>query len=223
VSPNLPIRVFPAQAFDQLAVGGFNYSEANEPLHRATLDHSRDMDTTLDRIFAKGFKRPGLLIARKSDAVPRMHASGRFVARLWDRQLLQADSIFRADEIPACRRELAGWLESHRPDVLIVADHPMLSLLDRYFSETDRWIPTACLNAWWDASGTQGIHAGIRQSLTACAAQSVRLVVEQINLGTSGLPENPKTVLLSGRWFDGKSLGTERIELAPKTEAVRAG
>jgi LacI family transcriptional regulator len=131
VSPNLPIRVFPAQAFDQLAVGGFNYSEANETLHRATLDHSRDMDTTLDRIFAKGFKRPGLLIARKSDAVPRMHASGRFVARLWDRQLLQADSILRADEIPACRRELAGWLESHRPDVLIVADHPMLSLLGK--------------------------------------------------------------------------------------------
>ena len=163
-------------------------------------DHYRSMMTVLSRLYALGYRRPGLFLPRHYDERLQYRWSGAFLAyHQYHRERTPAPLLMR-DEIN--RREFSAWFLRHRPDVVIGHLTEALAWMRACGARIPQTHGFFCLN-------THRPHppcAALDLQPRLIGARGVDLVISQLYQNQRGAPEQPSFTFLPSRWIDGPTL-----------------
>lgn len=106
------------------------------------------------------------------------------------------------EELSRQKDVLAGWLEKHRPEALLISDIELPSMM----LELGYRIPQDIAVAGTTVLDLPGVDAGIDQHAEAIGRTAVEALLKQMNVNERGEPRYPSRILIESRWKDGKSL-----------------
>jgi LacI family transcriptional regulator len=177
---------------------GYSFEEA--ALHRASSDQFSSMLMALREIAALGYRRIGLAITREEDA---------HVGRRWSAGMLVYQSEIAAeDRVPMLRTEgpLAGpfaeWFRAHQPDAVLGLSAEGVALLAGIGVRVPKDAGFASLGL----TPADRDVAGVDQNDPLVGSAAIDLVDAQLRRNELGVPGDPKTVLVAGRWVGGATL-----------------
>lgn len=181
------------------ALATLGYS-LNLPVHRASAHVYLDTLKGMQRLYALGYRRPGFVANRSSDARVRHLFQAAFLVG----QRLQED-FQRLDPLVVKRLNaevLTAWYRRYRPDV-IITHAPPVGIFREWLEDAGVAVPAEVALVSLDLPTESIAVSGILQNHEAVAAAAVDLLVAQIQVGEKGYSEAPKTTLIEGRWVDG--------------------
>lgn len=199
-----PLAPFP-EALDHYAIVVVGLS-IRTPLHRVVCSFYSDAWRTLDEIRARGYRRPGMILARgEAQRTGYMHA-GAYLA--WcDRHLGSASAVpvlhvERAEPEPVLR-----WREQHKPDAVVLV----------HFSDAIPEFMAMLAGQGIGVPGDVGLAAvthvvrgsnlaGMEQDQELMGARAVELLTSRILEHDLRLPHHPRIELVESQWIDGPSL-----------------
>jgi len=166
-------------------------------------DHHLALLSALKRLWALGYRRPGLVLDRARDE--RLHFRWSAAYASFSRSLGR-DEIFPVLlDSPPRRDSFFAWFQEHRPDVIV----------GHMQTETVRWLGELGLRVpddvgffhlnWTERSGP---CAALDLQPAVLGGAAVEAVVAQLQRNERGVPENPKTILMPARWVEGATLRT---------------
>ena len=175
------------------------------PLHRVTSHFFNDATNVLNRVYALGYRRPGLVIGGYEE-VRTAYARGAYLG--WYERLLPREKpipVLRLDW--AEERPLLQWMHRHDPDVVIVVlltdAIPELSrLLKRHGISVPRHVGVAVITHFLEGTG----YSGMQQNQSLMGAWAVELLAARMMNRDFGIPTHPRVEMVEGVWVDGGSL-----------------
>lgn len=188
------------QAWTNHAVAALGFSLASPALHRAVNNQIHSIRLALKSLLAIGYRRIGLVISPAHDARVDHH---------WLSSVLLTRHEHRGGGVrlpllfseKASPRALDLWLRRDRPEVVVTTEPQVGPWLRRKKGSDGQRPGFAHLDLTADLPDCSGID----QNGGMVGAAAVDLVIEQLHGNNFGLPENPKTVLIEGRWVPGRT------------------
>ncbi|HET7536142.1 MAG TPA: LacI family DNA-binding transcriptional regulator [Candidatus Didemnitutus sp.] len=175
------------------------------PLHRVTSHFYNDTVNALNRVYALGYRRPGLVLGLHEDM---RSANAHAAAYLgWYDHVLgnKAPPVLRLREVeePA----LTTWLVKQRPDVIVFVHLPDMiarfrAVLNRLQIEVPRRLGVIVLSHQVEGTG----FSGLQQNQNLMGAWAVELLAARIANRDFGIPTNPRTEMVESEWINGGSL-----------------
>ncbi len=192
------------------ALAALGFSLAKPPMHRAVNHQVHSIRLAIAKLLELGYRRVGLVLSRHEDArVERNWLSSVLLAQHENAGTDRSFPLFFEERIE--RRPLRVWLRQHRPDVVVSTEEGVPAMIGR-----GRRIGFAHMHLTPEQEGSSGID----QNNERVGAAAVDLVVEQLHANQFGFPENPKTVLIEGRWVAGTTAtGPRQPARLPKSRA----
>ena len=191
---------FPWQGFAGIEI---DYGRREPVLHTVCLDHFMTLTSALERLRGLGYARIGLFLSRFKDERIAHKWSAAFVAfqrygeeQIGDVPILMADQVTEADFL--------RWYRRHRPDLVIGHLDEAVGWL-----EADKVrVPTEA--AFFSLSWTERKRpcAGLDLRLELQGEVAADTVIAEIQRGERGLPADPRTIMVRGRWVEGPTLAT---------------
>lgn len=188
---------FPWELF---ALAEIDYGSTALQKHTVQVDHHLTLTGALLRLRELGYRRIGMFIERFKD----------------ERLLFKWNAAFRAFQevqggigtVPVLMRtkmteeDFLAWHREHRLDLVIGHVDAAVGWL----RDAGVGVPaeTGFFNLNWNERGRACAGLDLRPELQGVAA--VDSVVAQIHRNERGLPADPHTVMVSGRWVDGPTL-----------------
>ena len=155
----------------------------------------------MEKLAGRGYKRPGMVMEGGRDARLKHKWSAGFTS--WFRELRCDPPVPLLLHEKITREDFQKWFKQYRPDVVI--GH-MQKEITVWLEEAGIPVPEATgffqLN-WTERSAP---CAGIDQQPVLLGGAAVEAVIAQHNRHEKGIPLNPKTITLAGRWVDGPTL-----------------
>ncbi|AHF90871.1 LacI family transcriptional regulator [Opitutaceae bacterium TAV5] len=180
--------------FSCAAVG---YSMVRPSLHRACPHQFQGMLHTLKTLRKRGYRRIGVALEKR---VSRIVVHNWLAAILVFRQMHGAASIRHFTYPTPDRAEMERWIGQNRPDAMVVPDVALLGWArDAGRKIAPEGIGLATLERY---SG----YAGLDQRPEVVGASAIDLVIGQIQRNETGIPADPKVVMVEGVWVDGPSV-----------------
>lgn len=193
------------------AVAVMGWALSDHRVHRAGGYQSHNMRLVYEKLAEKGYERIGFSLNL---------AANRRVDQAWRSSFINAqieiqgeyidDSLFSFDDPEFSETfskendlRFRQWLESYRPDAIIINSKREYGI---------------CLDCGLRVPEDMGVallvlkprsmpgFAGVDRNNYKIGTAAMDLVVEQLANNELGLPETPKSVLIDGRWVDGKTL-----------------
>lgn len=172
------------------------HSVQSPRLHRVVHHQTHGMQLALRSVLERGFSRIGLVISDDMDGRTNNNYTSVYLRQQQDLPAAQRIPVFLKASIKG-NPELSTWQAKHRPDCLLTfhsfvrgirthlcADIPIFDLDLRSYSH-------------------QGA-SGIDQNSAEQGAVAVDLVAADLSHNRTGIPSVPWTVLVEGKWVDGK-------------------
>jgi DNA-binding LacI/PurR family transcriptional regulator len=199
------------QAWRDHALATVGFSLARPQLHRAVNHQIHSIRLALTELLALGYRRIGIVVSRHADSrVERNWLSSILLMQHENSGTDRSFPLFLEEKIE--RRTLLAWLRREKPEVVVTTGDVMPATVARAGRRRDGRVGFAHLHLTPDLAGCSGID----QNNERVGAAAVDLVVEQLHGNTYGLPENPKTVLIEGRWVPGTTAPGPRRVAATK-------
>lgn len=176
------------------------------PLHRVVCHFYGDAWRALDEIKGRGYRRPGMILARsEAQRTGYMHA-GAYLA--WcDRHLGSASAVpvlhvQRAEHEPVMR-----WMNQHQPDAIVLvhvgdAIPEFMQMLSAQGVRVPQDVGVAAVTHFVRGTGL----AGMEQDQELMGARAVELLTSRILEHDLALPHHPRIELVESQWIDGPSL-----------------
>lgn len=195
--PTDATRGFPWKHFATVEI---DYGSPQLLQHTVSIDHHLTLTAALNHLKSLGYTRPGLFIERHKDERLMFKWSAAF--RSFQETRLESSSVpvLVAEEMSAAG--FLAWYRIHRPDLVI-----------GHVDEAVNWLrsagisvpsSTAFFNLNWNERSRPCAGLDLRPELQGWVA--VESLVAQIHRNEKGLPTDPHTVMLSGRWVDGPTV-----------------
>jgi LacI family transcriptional regulator len=188
--------------WENQALAVLGYSLAAPVLHRAVNHQAHSIRLALRELVAAGYRRIGVVIRRHEDE----RADRNWVSSVL---LAQHDHAEKGILFPLLltvaieRSGLLAWLRKEKPEVVLATDREVHAWLRRTRVDFSHLHLTPDMAGW----------TGVDQNNERVGAAAVDLVVEQLHANQFGVPENPKTVLIEGKWVPGNTArGIRRAE-----------
>ncbi|WP_341403870.1 LacI family DNA-binding transcriptional regulator [Luteolibacter soli] len=184
------------------AIAGLSAYFRDVVVDRANFHGMFNVRLALEHMVAKGYRRTGLIAPEFNNRISGYQWSGSFLD--FQRQLdpgrrctpfLHGDGDFA--------REFAAWLKAEKPDSLLVYKTAVRQLLSKAGLRIPQDLGVAYL---FRTADEMDAAAGIDGNLRAVGAAAFDLVVERLTTNRRGVPQDPKEVLIKGRWQDGPTL-----------------
>lgn len=186
------------QDFASAALG---YSMARPLVHRAVNHQLNTALEALRQLALLGYQRIGLCVSREQNSR---------VNHAWEHALLFHHSRIAArrrihPHMPAevSRANILRWVESEKPDCLLIHDPRIREFLEEAGHRVPRDIGLAMLDV---NPSIQPEFAGMNQQHDAIGTACVDIVVAQIHRNEHGLPATPRTVMIDGIWLPGSTV-----------------
>lgn len=200
---------FPVELNDQAVVTvGLSIGT---PLHRVTSHFYNDTVNALNRVYALGYRRPGLVLGTHEDTRSAYAHSAAYLG--W-----YEHTIGPATALPVLRlREveeppLTGWLVKHRPDVVVFVHLPDMiarfrAVLRRLQIAVPKKLGVVVLSHEVQGTGL----AGLQQNQQLMGAWAVELLAARIANRDFGIPVNPRIEMVESEWIKGESLKAVKV------------
>lgn len=196
--------------FSALSLG---YSLHPPRLHVVTNHHAHSMNLLIARLYELGYRRIGMYVDMDWDAkVGHSWLSSFLLARWLHPELADLPPVL---ETAREGNELKGWLEKHRPEVVISYSR-ILAQMKAMKLRIPQDIGVARLDLLEDS----GTASGIYQNSVAIGRKAVDFLVDMVHRGERGLPDIPIRTLVEGEWRPG---ATVRVMNNPRTPRRKAG
>ncbi|MCF7687013.1 MAG: LacI family transcriptional regulator [Cephaloticoccus sp.] len=188
---------FPWEHFASLHI---DYNSPDLIHHTVSLDHHFTLTTALSRLRTLGYQRIGLFIARHKDERLVHKWSAAFRSFQENQGGIGHLPVFMQDTIT--QPQLMAWYVQHQPDLII--GHVDQATL--WFQTAGIRVPdeVAFFNLNWNERTLPCAGLDLRPELHGIVA--VESLSAQIHRNERGLPTDPRTVMISGRWVEGPTL-----------------
>lgn len=198
--PSPAMTDFPRQDYAMVEI---DFGQREPILHTVCLDHHLTLTSSLARLQQLGYRRIGLFVTRFKDQRIEHRWSGSFASFQRHARDVGKVPILIADEIG--EREFMQWYRSSRPDLVVGHIDDAIGWLER------AGVAVPAKTAFFNLNWNERHHpcAGIDVRLELQGSVAVETLIAQIQRGERGLPENPRTIMIKGRWMDGPSLRRE--------------
>ena len=189
------------ERFSAVALG---YTLKNPALHHVAEDPFTDLTQIIEHCLARGYRRPGFVIADMDD-------SPRWGDRLHGAFLRQQHRLPAKDRLPTCeyepgpqfRNNFLIWLRRWQPDVVVsTRGQPIYDWLCAAGYSVPGDIGMATMINDHLEHGISGIYNDPR-SLGALATE---MVIGMLHRSETGRPAEPHFVLSPGTWFEAGTL-----------------
>lgn len=188
---------FPWEDFATIEI---DYGQRVPTLHTVCLDHYMTLTDTLARLRGLGYRRIGLFVSRFKDERIAHKWSGAFgsfqrsFGSIGDIPMLVAEEVEEAGFL--------AWYRKHKPDLVVGHVDEALVWLQRAGVRVPA--DAAFFNLSWIERKRP--CAGLDLRLELQGEVAAETVISQIHRGERGLPANPQTIMVRGRWVDGPTL-----------------
>jgi len=189
----------PEMNYREFSVVAFGYSIQPSVFHVVTSHHFHSMNVIMQNLVALGYRRIGLCYpADWDEKVENSCQGGLMLAALKWPELEIVPALLKTD---TGDRDLAAWMETHRPDA-IISHRVVAGQLQAMGYRFPEEIGFVCLNL--DRNDT--CFSGIYQNDVLIGRTAVDLVVAMLHRGERGVPETPVRTLVESVWVPGKTL-----------------
>lgn len=185
--------------FSGFSTATAGYSIIEPRLDRACPNYLQMMDELLENHYNLGYERPGLVMT---------YSRGGIGYKLFTSSYLFYQSIIPASKrIPILQKEmisdrnLENWINTYQPDSIISAGSVYNQLVKLGYD-----IPRDFGFASIDLSEPPQNACGVNHRYRLIGAETVSLVANALNLNRTGIPENPRVVLVDSHHIQGFSL-----------------
>lgn len=181
---------FPWDGFCAAAIG---YSMTRPALHRACPHQYQGMQLVLTTLRQRGYQRIGVALGKRVT---------KLVAQFWIASVLMFQHLHGAGAATflvyeeSDRKELQTWLGRQRPDALVVSDVALIEWLRETGVRAPEDVGLALLERYPE-------HAGLDQKPGMVGAAAIDMIVGMIQRNETGLPADPKVLMVEGAWLDG--------------------
>ncbi|EDY81290.1 hypothetical protein VDG1235_908 [Verrucomicrobiia bacterium DG1235] len=195
---------FPAE-LDHYAVVTQGLS-ISTPLHRVTSHFFNDLYQTLERLYAMGYRRPGLLLGEYEESRSAHVFPSAYLG--WCEHVLGNAAlmpVLRTKEIEA--GPTLEWVRGNRPDVIVCVHlYGELDKLQKVLDSNGISVPgdigIAAVSQLLDGTNL----SGMQQNQELIGAWSVELLASRIMNQDFGIPENPRILMVESKWIAGETL-----------------
>lgn len=185
-----------AFAWDRFCTAAIGYTMLRPSIHRASPHQFQGMQLALNTLRLRGYKHIGVALGQRVSKI---------VAKTWIAAVLlfqynhgrSAATCLVYEE--SDRLELMTWMKTNKPDALIVSDVYLIEWLkeigiripeDMGVVPLERHPGFACLD----------------QKPGMVGAAVIDMIVGMIQRNETGLPPDPKNVMVEGAWIEGPSV-----------------
>ncbi len=195
--PTDAARGFPWEHF---ASAEIDYGSATLLQHTVAIDHHVTLTNALTRLRALGYRNAGLFIERYKDERLIHKWTAAFRSFQENQDGIGRTPVLMLDTMT--REAFLAWHRKHKPDLVI-----------GHIDEAVDWLRGAgrpvpkqqgFFNLNWNERSRACAGLDLRPELQGTTA--VDSVVAQIHRNECGLPADPHTIMVSGRWVDGPTI-----------------
>ena len=195
-----PTTVMADFPWNEFATIEIDYGQREPLLHTVCLDHYTTLLGALERLQSLGYRRIGFFVTEFKDHRIAHKWSATFAS--FQRHWPDAGKIpmLISDDIE--ETSFLRWHRRYQPDVII-----------GHLDETIDWLQragvrvpndTAFFNLSWTERKRPCAGLDLRMELQGYVAAEA--LIAQIQRSERGLPTDPRTIMISGRWVDGPTL-----------------
>ena len=188
---------FPWDQFTSLQI---DYDSPTITNHTISLDHHFTLVGALERLRSLGYKKIGLFIEHHKDERLVHKWSAAFRSFQENQSDIGAVPILKAETIT--KPNFTLWYRAHQPDLVVGHVDRALLWLRQAGLSTSR--TTGFFNLNWNERTRPCAGLDLRPELHGIVA--VETLAAQVQRNERGLPTDPRTVMVSGRWVDGPTL-----------------
>lgn len=196
------LQSFEWNAFSTAVWGGASMTDV--ALHRATCHRLHVIRTALKKIRELGYRRIALILSENQD---RLADCSFFAGFHFEEKYEDDGAVFGSFRLPSwestpeLRGEIRGWIETHRPEVIIGEKVVWETLQEMAWRVPE---DVAFVSLFWSSSWSH--IGGVDQCPEITGSNTVDLVAAQLLSNERGIPATPKLLLNEGRWMDGPSI-----------------
>lgn len=198
---------------------GINVTYKPLPMHVVCSDHSYGITRIVQECHNLGYRRPALVIVRGQRQYFQGLLEGGFyaaLASLPDTTTIQPFFVESLqDRAKFSEEEFRSWLTAKRPDVLVTLD---ANILEMILQDIGFRVPEDIGLASLGCESVGDRFSGICQLGHLKGANAINVLVGLVERGERGLPEQPITTLVEGRWNPGRTL-----RMLTHTKSLAAG
>jgi LacI family transcriptional regulator len=185
---------FPWEHFATLQI---DYGSPSPHQHTVSLDHHLTLTSALGKLRSLGYQRAGMFIERYKDERLIHKWSAAFRSFQENQGGIDHLPVLITAQMEA--RSFMAWYQHHRPDLIIGHVDQALSWLGTMQVEAPAGIGFFNLN--WNERSVPCAGLDLQPELHGIVA--VETIAAQIHRNERGLPADPRTVVMSGKWVDG--------------------
>ncbi len=191
--------LFPLDDFAMASFGGLAFKL---PVHQVLPDYFHNYSMCYQELWNLGYRKIGIFIPDYDLRISADEVLGGYLSAQWRRPKRHHIPVGKgAINWQEAEEAFCQWVQRYRPDA-IIADY--------------NWVPAWLQKIGLNVPGDIGlVHpalgpdvedwSGVDMRRALQASQAVDLVTAQLLRNESGIPEEPKTVILPGRWVPGKT------------------
>ncbi len=175
------------------------YSILKPTINRACPNFLQMMDELLEQVCRLGYRRVGFIMTYGSGGIGHKLYSSSF--------LFYSTLIDESLRIPILRRRDVGvvgiqkWMDKYKPDVVVSS-----GMVYRILENLGYRMPEKLGFASLELSDDHGQASGVDHRYEFVGSEALKLTFSDINLNHSGIPENPKVVLVDSHFREGNTL-----------------
>lgn len=189
-----------ALPWDDFAAIELDYCLNELLLDTILIDHHVTLMRALEKLAVRGYKRGGLFIEQAKDSRLKFKWSAAFRAFQENNGGFGSVPVFRFDQLD--ETSFMKWYKKHRPDLLIGHRDEVVGWLEKHGVAVPG--ETGFFNLNWNEHKRP--CAGLDLCPQLQGAVAVETVIAHVINHKRGLPKEPHSVLINGRWVDGPTL-----------------
>ncbi len=185
------------EKFSSVAI---SYAMVFPRLHRVGSHQVHAAREAIRQLYRRGYRRIGLCIAK--DANVRVDHSWLEVMAYYQLQNPKRHWVKPLVQVEPSAKKILRWLKEERPDSILTHYEWLPETLTTAGHRVPGDVAVALLNLKNAESGVSGIN----QKHHIIGERAADLVVGQYYRNEKGIPEEPATVMIEGRWIDGSTV-----------------
>jgi LacI family transcriptional regulator len=187
--------------FSRLIYVSTNAGFLPQKFHRVNHDYYGNMDMLMRILYANGYRRPGLLVARDLDSRINHLWTSRYLAFQQTENLGKIPPYMPDNRLAYKKSAFMTWYKEFKPDILIASSQEVYE--DDFYKKAGLRIPQDIEMVKININDMKKGFSGINTNSKEVGASCVRLMAQLMYQNEYGIPEKPISILIPGSWTSG--------------------
>lgn len=188
--------------FSRLTFVSSNPGLLPQTFHRVCHDYYGNMDMLMRILHARGFRKPGFMVARDLDSRINHLWTSRYLAFQQTEGLGKIPPYMPQDRLHYNTQDFMSWFSKYDPDILIASSQEIYE--EGFYRKAGLNIPEDIEMVKININDLGKGYSGINTNAREVGASCVRLLAQLMYHNEYGIPEKPISILVPGAWQSGQ-------------------